>query len=121
MTRPRLRDLGITTGSLPPGPFNAITDVSDVWVGHATVVHDSPRVARTGVTVVVPRAGHIHENSVFAGFHVPSPWEDSGDGSWPLSGTSSLVGVIATETGVRGPTAHRLPPDALQRVSGRRM
>ncbi len=25
--RPRLRDLGITIGSLPPGPLNAITDV----------------------------------------------------------------------------------------------
>ena len=25
---PRLRDLGITIGNLPPGPHNAITDVS---------------------------------------------------------------------------------------------
>ena len=69
MTRPRLRDHGITIGTLPTGPFNAITDVPDVWVGHTTLVHDIPRVARTGVTVVVPRAGLIHENSVFAGFH----------------------------------------------------
>ncbi len=37
MTRPRLRDLGITIGTLPTGPFNAITDVPDVWVGHTTV------------------------------------------------------------------------------------
>ena len=44
MTRPRLRDLGITIGSLPTGRFNAITDVPDVWVGHTTLVHDTPRV-----------------------------------------------------------------------------
>src|SRR6185503_18496273 len=29
----RLRDLGITVGQLPPGPFNAITDVAGVRVG----------------------------------------------------------------------------------------
>ena len=28
---------------------------------------------------------------------VPSPWEDCGEGAWPLSGTSSVVGVIATD------------------------
>ena len=26
-----------------------------------------------------------------------SPWEDSGDGGWSLSGTSSLVGIIPTD------------------------
>ena len=30
MARARLRDLGIVTGSLPPGPWNAITDVPGV-------------------------------------------------------------------------------------------
>src|SRR5262249_52091821 len=37
------------------------TDVAGVRVGHATVMADAPRVARTGVTVVVPPA------HVFAG------------------------------------------------------
>jgi D-aminopeptidase len=67
MTRPRLRDLGISIGLLPPGPLNAITDVPGVLVGHETIIKDEPRVARTGVTVVVPRAD-IWERAVFAGF-----------------------------------------------------
>ncbi|MBA2278632.1 MAG: P1 family peptidase [Chloroflexia bacterium] len=61
--RPRLRDLGIEIGTLPPGPLNAITDVAEVRVGHTTVVHgEGPlRVgegpARTGVTAIHPHAG----------------------------------------------------------------
>ena len=51
----RLRDLGFTIGTFPTGEHNAITDVSGVTVGHQTVIHDEPRVARTGVTIVNPR------------------------------------------------------------------
>ena len=69
MGRQRLRDLGITVGVLPTGSHNAITDVADVWVGHATVVHDSPRVARTGVTVILPRAGNVWNDHCCAGYH----------------------------------------------------
>ena len=47
MRRARLRDLGITVGRLPAGRHNAITDVAGVRVGHATVVHDTPSIART--------------------------------------------------------------------------
>lgn len=65
----RLRDLGITLGQHPTGPFNAITDVPGVWVGHATLIHDAPRVARTGVTVIVPREGRVWTDNCFAGFH----------------------------------------------------
>ena len=36
--RPRLRDLGITIGTEPTGPLNAITDVPGVRVGHTTVI-----------------------------------------------------------------------------------
>ena len=32
--RPRLREFGIRTGILDPGPLNAITDVAGVKVGH---------------------------------------------------------------------------------------
>ena len=56
MARPRLRDLGIAVGQLPPGRYNAITDVAGVRVGHATVIHDTPSVARTGVTAIWPAA-----------------------------------------------------------------
>ncbi|WP_099025722.1 DmpA family aminopeptidase [Mycolicibacterium palauense] len=50
--RPRARGLGI---ALPgrPGPFNAITDVPGVQVGHTTLI-DGDRV-RTGVTALLPR------------------------------------------------------------------
>jgi len=55
----RARDLGILIGEGAPGPFNAITDVAGVRVGHTTLVAgDGPLVrgqgpVRTGVTVVV--------------------------------------------------------------------
>ena len=69
MTHARIRDLGIAIGEHPTGPHNAITDVSGVLVGHTTVVYDEPRVARTGVTMVMPRGGRVAEDRAFAGFH----------------------------------------------------
>ncbi len=68
MARARLRDLGISIGRFSPGPLNAITDIPGVAVGHATLVHDSPTVARTGVTAILPRPD-IHADYAFAGFH----------------------------------------------------
>lgn len=70
MGRARLRDLGITIGTIPTGKHNAITDVPGVRVGHSTIIHDDPRIARTGVTVIFPRAEPIWDNHAFAGFHV---------------------------------------------------
>jgi D-aminopeptidase len=67
--RVRLRDVGIIIGALPTGKHNAITDVAGVMVGHHTLIYDEPRVARTGVTVIMPRAGDIGHNHAFAGFH----------------------------------------------------
>ena len=52
--RARARDLGVVIGVLPTGPTNGIVDVGGVSVGHSTVWHDEPHVARTGVTVIVP-------------------------------------------------------------------
>jgi D-aminopeptidase len=69
MTRPRLRDLGIAVGRLPPGPLNAITDVAGVRVGHATVIADAPHAVRSGVTAIWPRGPDIWDNFVFAGGH----------------------------------------------------
>ncbi len=76
--RPRARDLGIKIGELEPGPFNAITDVPGVRVGHATIIEgEGPLVVgrgpvRTGVTVIVPHEGDIWHEPVFAGSHVLS-------------------------------------------------
>jgi D-aminopeptidase len=67
--KPRLRDLGIAIGRLPTGTYNAITDVPDVWVGQATLIHDAPRVARTGVTAILPRQGRVWKEPAFAAFH----------------------------------------------------
>ena len=69
MTRARIRDLGISIGYMPTGEHNAITDVPGVLVGHTTVVHDEPRVARTGVTMIIPRDGAITDDMAFAGYH----------------------------------------------------
>ena len=68
--RLRARDLGVVIGELPTGPRNAITDVTGVAVGHATIVSGDD--ARTGVTVIVPRLGentYLHKlpAAVFTG------------------------------------------------------
>ncbi len=78
--RKRLRDLGITIGRLPPGKHNAITDVPGVFVGHTTLIFDEPRVARTGVTVILPREGAIWKNHAFAATH-------------SLNGSGEMTGV----------------------------
>ena len=56
--RPRLRDFGLRTGVLTPGPLNAITDVAGVRVGHTTIIQGQS--VRTGVTAILP-----HEDNVF--------------------------------------------------------
>ncbi len=47
----RVRDLGVTVGTLPPGPLNSITDVPGVRVGQTTI---SAGDLHTGVTAIVP-------------------------------------------------------------------
>ena len=69
MPQPRLRDLGIIIGSLPTGEHNAITDVPGIWVAHKTLIYDQPRIARTGLTVIMPREGRIWQDNAFAAFH----------------------------------------------------
>ena len=90
MTRARLRELGITLGNWPAGSSNAITDVPDVLVGHTTLIYDEPRVARTGVTVVLPRRGAIWNDNAPAAYHA-------------LNGTGEMTGVHwIAEAGVLG-------------------
>jgi L-aminopeptidase/D-esterase-like protein len=71
-SKPRARDLGIPfTGT--PGPFNAITDVTGVEVGHRTLISGEGKLVvgkgpvRTGVTAVLPRGKQY--NPVFAGWY----------------------------------------------------
>ena len=71
--KPRARDLGVPfDGS--PGPFNAITDVPGVHVGHTTLISGEGKLVigkgpvRTGVTAVLPRGKDSMMNPVFAGW-----------------------------------------------------
>jgi L-aminopeptidase/D-esterase len=58
----------VVIGVLPTGSTNGIVDVPGVRVGHATVWHDEPCIARTGVTVIVPDAlDALFESPIAAG------------------------------------------------------
>jgi D-aminopeptidase len=84
MRRARLRDLGITIGHLPTGRYNSITDVPGVLVGHRTVIHDAPHVARTGVTMIFPRERAIWNDHAFAG-------------SFSFNGAGEMTGLLWIE------------------------
>lgn len=83
--RPRLRDLGIMIGQFPPGPYNAITDVNGVKVGHVTLwqgeggLQPGKGPVRTGVTVIIPREDVWNKK-------VPA-------GSFVLNGTGEMTGL----------------------------
>ncbi|HMS82319.1 MAG TPA: P1 family peptidase [Nitrospira sp.] len=84
-TRKRLREIGIVVGQYQPGPFNAITDVEGVKVGHQTLIRGEGALkpgegpVRTGVTVVIPRDDVWHKK-VSAG-------------SFVLNGTGEMTGL----------------------------
>jgi L-aminopeptidase/D-esterase-like protein len=107
-TKPRARDLGVPFDG-KPGPFNAITDVKGVEVGHTTLISGSGKLkvgegpVRTGVTAVLPR-GKDSLDPVFGawftlngnGEMTGTTWlEDSGilDGPIMITNTHS-VGVV---------------------------
>ncbi len=66
--RPRVRDLGVRPGVLPPGKWNAITDVAGVRVGHKTLVEGES--IRTGVTAILPHPGNLFQKKVPAAVYV---------------------------------------------------
>lgn len=123
MTR-RARDLGICPGTGRPGPWNAITDVPGVRVGHVTLIGGDGRLdvgrgpVRTGVTVVVPRPQPVWRDPVFAGVHALNGNGELTGLAWlreagllmsPVAITSTHSvgvirdGLIAAETAVRPP------------------
>lgn len=87
--RPRARDLGIEVGIFQPGPWNAITDVAGVRVGHTTV-REGDRV-RTGVTAILPHGGNPYLDRVPAALHV-------GNGFGKLLGVTQLRELGEIET-----------------------
>jgi D-aminopeptidase len=85
-SKPRARDLGIPFDGTP-GPFNAITDVAGVTVGHTTLISGEGKLVvgkgpvRTGVTAVLPRGKDSLNDPVFAGWF-------SQNGNGEMTGTT---------------------------------
>lgn len=87
--RPRARELGIAPGIFSTGPLNAITDVSGVRVGHATVIEGDS--VRTGVTAILPHGNNPFLDRVPAALHV-------GNGFGKLLGVTQLRELGELET-----------------------
>jgi D-aminopeptidase len=106
--QPRARGLGVPFDGRP-GPFNAITDVAGIEVGHTTLIRGSGAKVvgqgpvRTGVTAVWPR-GNDTPDPVFAawfslngdGEMTGTTWvQDSGLLEGPVMITNTLnVGIV---------------------------
>ncbi|MCB9135400.1 MAG: P1 family peptidase [Anaerolineales bacterium] len=101
----RLRDLGLTIGHLPPGPLNTITDVPGVWVGQTTIIVDDPRVARTGVTIILPREGRIWQDPAFAAYHSYNGCGEMTGMHWIAESGLLTTPIAITNTGQVG-TVH---------------
>ena len=87
--RKRARELGIITGILPTGKWNAITDVVGVKVGHATLIEGDE--VRTGVTAILPHGRNVFQEKVPAGVVV-------GNGFGKLIGSTQIDELGEIET-----------------------
>lgn len=87
--RLRVRELGVEVGILPPGKFNAITDVAGVRVGHTTVIKGDD--VRTGVTAILPHGGNLFQEKVPAAIFV-------GNGFGKLIGSTQVNELGEIET-----------------------
>lgn len=87
----RARDYGIRIGVMQPGPWNAITDVPGVKVGHTTLSKSDS--IRTGVTAILPYTGNIFQQKVPAAIY-------TGNGFGKLAGTTQVQELGNLETPV---------------------
>lgn len=93
----RARDLGVPFDG-EPGPYNAITDVDGVLVGHTTLIHGSGALrvgegpVRTGVTAILP-TGRDFSRLVAAGRAVINGTGEM-TGSWLIDETGAFTGPI---------------------------
>ena len=85
----RARQMGVKPGVFQPGANNAITDVSGVLVGHATV--DAGDSVHTGVTAIRPHAGNLFQDRVPAAIVV-------GNGFGKLLGSTQVGELGELET-----------------------
>ncbi len=82
--RVRARELGLPLGKYKPGRYNAITDVGNVRVGHATIIRGAGPLrrgegpVRTGVTCVLPSDNVFMDRAVGGGFVLNGAGEISG-------------------------------------------
>jgi D-aminopeptidase len=106
--KPRARDLGVPFDGTP-GPYNAITDVKGVEVGHTTLISGTGKLnvgvgpIRTGVTAIHPRGKNANDSVFGAWFTLNgngemtgTTWlEDSGFLNGPIMITNThSVGVV---------------------------
>ena len=85
----RPRALGVHFGVLPTGPYNAITDVKGVLVGHVTLMEGEN--VRTGVTAIVPHDKNIFQHKVPGAVY-------TGNGFGKLAGTTQVEELGNIET-----------------------
>lgn len=124
----RARSLGVPFDGTP-GPFNAITDVEGVAVGHTTLISGEGKLevgqgpVRTGVTVILPRGREQRETPVFAGWYslngngemTGTTWiEESGFLEGPITITNTHSVGVARDAVIRWRVL-QLPPVALDR------
>jgi len=86
---PRPWQAGIRIGNLSPGPYDAITDVPGVLVGHATLADGDS--LNTGVTAILPHGGDLFRERVRAAIVV-------GNGYGKLAGLSQVQELGELET-----------------------
>jgi L-aminopeptidase/D-esterase-like protein len=101
----RARDLGIPFDGTP-GPLNAITDVSGVTVGVATLISGEGKLVegkgpiRTGVTAILPRGRTF--DPVFAAHHVLNGNGDMTGTHWVQESGFLETPILITNTGSVG-------------------
>ncbi len=117
--KPRARDLGLAPGVFPPGPFNAITDVKGVKVGHTTIIAGD--TVRTGVTAILPHGGNLFQEKVAGAVFV-------GNAFGKLAGSTQvlelgqietpivLTNTLSVGTGVEGVVAYTLAQPGNEQV-----
>jgi D-aminopeptidase len=116
----RLRDLGLTVGSISPGPRNALNDVDGVLVGHTTLISGEGELRpgfgpiRTGVTIIRPTRGYIRESPLCAGVHTLN-------GNGELTGTAWIgeSGLLTTPIGLTNTHSVGVVRDALAAMDSR--
>jgi len=117
--KPRARDIGLAPGVFPPGPLNAITDVTGVKVGHTTIIEGDS--VRTGVTAILPHGGNLFQDKVAGAVYV-------GNAFGKLAGSTQvtelgqietpivLTNTLSVGTGVEGVVAYTLAQPGNEQV-----